>query len=131
MIPVMQTEFAKRGESGEIVKCGNCMAACVASILEKSIDEIPTLRKLDQGFCQSGALMEYLNSIGCTLGVLGGPDGFHPLYSDCYYIACGPAKRGFSHAVVYRYGRLAHDPHPDGTGIDEVTTCYVICGTPK
>ncbi len=37
-----------------------------------------------------------------------------------YYIASGPAARGFRHSVVYRAGVLAHDPHPSRVGLIEV-----------
>jgi hypothetical protein len=37
-------------------------------------------------------------------------------WSD-YYFAIGPSPRGVMHQVIYKDGKLFHDPHPSGGGI--------------
>jgi hypothetical protein len=45
---------------------------------------------------------------------------------DTYYIVAGDAERGFFHSVVYKNGKLAHDPHPSGVGLLNVQTVYLF-----
>jgi hypothetical protein len=47
----------------------------------------------------------------------------HP---DCFYLAYGKSSRGVSHAVVYRAGELAHDPHPSREGVLGVNEIHLI-----
>lgn len=47
-------------------------------------------------------------------GILDCPD------TDGYSIAIGKSNRGVNHAVVWKNG-MAHDPHPDNTGLTEIT----------
>ena len=47
-------------------------------------------------------------------------DGHHPADLPEFYVACGQSSRGVGHAVVYRAGALAHDPHPSDEGVAAV-----------
>jgi hypothetical protein len=68
-------------------------------------------------------MMEILDSTGyeyssipidCVLsGVLESQD------THGYCIAIGRSQRGVNHAVVWKNG-IAHDPHPDNTGIIDI-----------
>lgn len=116
MRPVMQTLFHDKDGSG------NCFEACVASLFEMGLEDIPNFHKdnwfLDfwnwlkiKGYTSYGAL--YKEDVKSYIG---GVDG--------YYIVCGESPRGKhikgGHAVVYKDGKLIHDPHPDGTGLASI-----------
>jgi len=101
MKPVMQTRTGKQG---------NCFSACMASILELGIHEVP--RAL-AGPDQYQAAKDFLRPLGYTYERVPitdvKPVGLHLIE--------GVSPRGGMHAVVGRDGRMIHDPHPhDGTG---------------
>lgn len=119
MIPVMQ----RRTELG----IGDCLHACLASILECSIDDIPDLSSncaslLHQIENENAFLASRgLKAIRCHM--TGGYESGDVLFCfDGYAIAHGVSPRGKTqHAVVVRSNdgmiEIAHDPHPDGSGI--------------
>lgn len=137
MKPVTQTRF---GEPE-----GNCFAACVASILECSLTDIPDL--LD--WPKDRNWLEWFNDglAGKGVGVFyaaASPaepfNGYIP--NGGHFIASGPGPRGLLHsvvmqaqpgklddtgAVVNQLNELAHDPNPTGDGILEVNSiCLVL-----
>lgn len=110
MKPVMQT--IKHGEG-----IGNCLQACIASILELSLDEVPHFSA--EGPYWWECLSEFLDryglepvQIGTTYRVTG------------YRILTGLSPRGnFLHSVVALGKNVVHDPHPDavpGKFLEEV-----------
>ncbi len=118
---VMQTQL---GETD-----GNCFAACLASILEVDIAEIPLLA-IGDGW------IEKCNAILARWGFfyvefkMGGPLEFTTI-PDTYVILSRKTVRGPNHAIVAeiedRAGKrkfyLAHDPYPGGTDfVDEPLT---------
>lgn len=108
MKPVMQTVF---GENG------NCMQACIASLLELPLEEVPHFPIHGQFL----ALERYLRQFDIQ------PVGF-PVATirpyGVYYIGTGMSKRGRRHAVVCKNLLVVHDPHPDDTGIDDPDIDY-------
>jgi hypothetical protein len=120
MKPVMQTLFHDKDGTG------NCFEACLASIFEMDLKYVPNFH------CENwfGKFLEWLKTKGyTTYGSLydieiekysGGIDG--------YFIVVGESPRGKhikgGHAVVYKKGKMAHDPHPEGTGV--VSIKYVM-----
>ncbi len=105
MKPVFQTIFTVPG--------GNCMAACVASILELSLDDVPNPQGEDgQWYLDWQAFLKPRN-----LSILCFPTGGE-WTPQGYSILCGRSPRGdWNHAVVCYNGIVAHDPHPDGTSV--------------
>jgi len=117
MIPVDQTIF---GSSH-----GNCMQACIASILEVEINSLPNFMEDgpdnfenkfnkwidDQPFCCIEIIISDVNLVPHT-----------------YMIATGesPRNKDINHAVVYYNGKMVHDPHPDKTGIVGKPKSYTI-----
>lgn len=100
---------------------GNCFAACVASIFQMWLHEIPN-------FCEVGdewwAPFEmWCRRLGFQPICLPTPDGcdwalwFAP---GQLVIASGLGARGFAHSVLYMDGKLFFDPHPDDSGIASV-----------
>lgn len=107
---------------------GNCFAACFASILEISIDEVPPFEDLP-GF-DDGKSEAWLKVLNAWLKA-------HGLYASChkvpndiphrkapigYAIATGRSPRGsWLHSVVFCDGQQVHDPAgTDAEPIDEI-----------
>jgi len=106
MKKVFQTKFGEYG---------NCLEACIASLFEINIDEVPSLRMGTwQNDLNEWLIKKYgLWSITITAG--------KPIpITDSNIIAIGMSERGLKHAVIYCQGKLLHDPHPSNTGILEV-----------
>lgn len=137
MIPVMQTMFAGKDPHG------NCASACLASILEIPLEEVPDFFLVPGGEFQN-SITKFIESLGRqTLYMQVDVDSrcFEGLYfwgSKAMEMPCmisghsprcpGPGNSLYPlfHAVVgvtERYGvRYLHDPHPDGTFITGLPT---------
>ena len=108
MRPVDQTRFGAPD--------GNCMEACVASILELELGGVPDLAV--SGDDWHDTLADFLARFDLepleldarkTRGIWV-PTGFH--------IISGKSPRGnFLHAVVGLGGKMVHDPHPNREGL--------------
>ena len=97
-------------------KNGNCMQACVASILEKDLDEVPNfMSQGDSRFFK--ILKKYFSDLNIDL-INVHPDYQEDIY-DHYAIAIGtsPRNKKQNHSVVWFQGKVVHDPHPDNSGI--------------
>lgn len=121
MIKVIQT---KHGEDG------NCFAACIASLFDVEIDDIPFLADYQDW-------EEYLNVLNSTLrnkfGVIllygefkDWEDYIKENYIDSYYIVSGDTNKGLEHAVIYKNGELFHNPNNLGTEIINIKHVYVF-----
>lgn len=108
MKPVYQTIFDDQQ--------GNCMAACVASLLELPLDAVPnphTTTWWDDW-------QAWLKERGLYLVEATGADWTPPGFA----ILVGTSPRGpWQHACVTYNGEIVHDPHPDGGGV-ETRTAY-------
>lgn len=120
MIQVKQTRYGVTG---------NCLAACIASILEVSLSDVPT--------CDGGAvgqsLMAWLAARNLFLVRIPiqsrREDGTAVAFYFGHAILIAKSPRGGSHAVVVKDGRVVHDPHPDSEqGIGEWES-YFLFGT--
>lgn len=106
MIPINQTKFGYPN--------GNCLAACLASIFEIPIDNVPDFGNRSDWYDNFTIWCIYkfelypidVTIASCEAGNIK-PTGYH--------IINGTSKNGdFHHSVVGRDGELFHDPHPDG-----------------
>lgn len=129
MKPVLQTRF---GEPE-----GNCFQACVASILERELEDVPDLIfKPEERNWVCWFNENLIGASVCIISVEGRPlDGYIPRGS--YFIACGPCAQGPLHCVVMRSGtgedgedEFVHDPHP-GTGIEKCKTICLVLWEPS
>jgi hypothetical protein len=97
MIPIDQTIYGPEG---------NCFQACIASILEVPLDDVPE--------CLGGRydqrLLDWLHSKG--LGLVLKPTAGGWLTGYCILTAKSPRTEG-NHAVVIKDGEVVHDPHPE------------------
>lgn len=113
MIPVDQTTF------GEGV--GNCFSACVASILEMQIDDVPFFGadELWWDRFQEWLALRGLYAMCIQCKPEHAPRGFH--------VVGGKSPRGnFLHAVVAKGETIVHDPHPSRDGVHSRVDCTII-----
>ena len=110
MKPVLQTVCdAERG---------NCLSACLASILELALEEVPNFAGARPGMFWI-QVNHWLQKRGLrALIVL---PKHVVMDAGALYIANGVSPRGVRHSVVCEDGRMIHDPHPEGGGVVDVT----------
>ncbi len=109
---------------------GNCFAACLASILELPIYDIPEFGGDDEWL---GNVQAFLAGHGLYYVQIS-PDepSVEAAFSigEVYHTIEGISPRGGPHAIVGRNGRPCWDPHPqDGTGrgLVEVECFGLLC----
>jgi hypothetical protein len=122
MIPVDQTRFGAPD--------GNCLAACLASLLELSLDAVPHFTgegwraRLGEWLRGRGLwALEWDAPRGCTID---GSRSWLAVNVPGYAIVSGQATRGLLHATVWRGGELVHDPHPSRAGLLDVEDVLVL-----
>lgn len=133
MIPVMQT---KRGGSGvPPEERGDCLAACLASLLEVPIEDVPIPHGDDDGPHWWDLTQAALRPHGWRCVVAD-----RRIYPDGYWLAFVPSRNlrresgePESHVIVMHDGQVAHDPslgdrYALGTSIEdlEVQSAYVL-----
>lgn len=132
MIPVTQTKVVVRNSSNEMVVRGNCYAACIASIMELPITEVPNVEVLFHMDDSYWAIVTqaWLNSLGWELCTnddfkiyhdenkyIGRREELDAVCRDKYYLVSGESVRGVKHMCIYQNGKLVHDPHPTKEGL--------------
>jgi len=126
MVPITQTVLSNP-EKGII---GNCQYAAISSITEIPLKEFAGIEHLTGGkwFIPLVDILnkynfEYMGTLNNKEDILNYKDGV-----DGYYVVCGGSPRGFKsgHAVVFHNGAMVHDPHPEGTGITDITHALMI-----
>lgn len=101
---------------------GNCLAACIASILEVPLSDIPEPKiSLNNWWL----LNTWLFDQGYVLAWVRGTGEIN-VDSPGYYIANGMSPRGLRHSVIWSKDGLIHDPHPEGGGIDKPNDFFFI-----
>ena len=110
-----QTTFG--GVDAPLAERGNCYATCIASLLAVDVKDVPNFCARHESWYED--TNRWLASWG--LAVLCFP--FDPFLTvpeqrqDIILIASGPGPRGHRHSVLWRGGRLFHDPHPSSLGL--------------
>jgi hypothetical protein len=101
VIPVFQTKY-----HGEGVR-GNCMRGSLASVFEIAVEEIPEFEEMERTEWRP-AFYAWLLSMGFDL-----IDSRVDPCLDDFYLAIGDAvAHDILHCVVYKNGKMVHDPHP-------------------
>jgi hypothetical protein len=122
MIKVYQNRFTKVDENGIHITKGNCYTACLASLLECKIEDLPAFHEFQADGSWFTVTFEILKKYGLTMDV-----NHKDLIPEYYSIALGPSPRGhWGHAVIYYKDKLFHDPHPEGNGLKSVDQYLVI-----
>ncbi len=111
MIPVMQSDIT--------FKTGDCFSACIASILEVPLEKIPNFH-FPKGSDFEDNVQEWCKTQSFALVSISNIED--DLLADCWIIATGKSPRGdedwHRHAVVWRNGKVVHDPNPDRVGLE-------------
>lgn len=121
MKPVDQTRFYDPAAPVEQQR-GNCLQAVIASLLELPLDQVP---HFVQDHVESDGEEDWWDSLVAFVRTQGwNPHAAHPVtdYPGQHLFVSGPSPRGKGddglwHVVIYRNGRMVHDPHPDRTGL--------------
>jgi hypothetical protein len=112
--PVDQ-EFLHQPEQGQH---GDCMRACLASLLDLPLQSVPHFAQLaadGQGDFWT-MVAEFCRSHGFSFVTMAG--SFVWAEDEIYHIIGGPSPRGNGHhAVVGRNGNIHFDPHPSRAGL--------------
>lgn len=120
MTPVRQTIFVKDNPEG----WGNCMSACLASILDRPLDKVintcdPKVR--EKGFWPP--IIDWLDNEGYSFEIVFDIKKVLGKYS----IASGPSPRGnFYHAAICYDGKVVFDPHPSDDGLKSIKMYFLI-----
>lgn len=131
MKPVHQTLFGS--SDAPQAERGNCFPACIASLLEIELSDVPHFYALHDKPDPDDPNRDYVNIAaflrdrGCCIATFTWP--LHPVHAvalrgtHAIFSGKSPRLEGCQHAVVGRiFGNegwaLAHDPHPSGAGID-------------
>lgn len=119
MKKVMQDKFGDEG---------NCMEACIASILEIPLDEVPY--SVPYGEKWMDILHPFLFDRGLYLITVDAEIFLKIKKPYGYSIGAGRSSRvlGFDHAVVCLDGETVHDPHPDPDPV-EITEFSLFVST--
>ena len=105
--PVFQDRFGDNG---------NCFNACLASLLEVELHDIPEFPAHQEPEFDK-EVNAWLAGRGLTYKRV---KGAAFAGQDVYHIIEGISPRGGPHACVGLNGRIIHDPHPAGGGLDKV-----------
>lgn len=135
MIPVNQSKVTIFNEAGDMVQKGNCFAACIASIMERSITDVINIEEL---YCLpdwNKILIRWLRKQGWKWENNSNFNYFHKLQdlntvacrkfqyanADQIYLVSGltvrSAQYNLHHVCIYKNGKLLHDPHPSKAGL--------------
>lgn len=135
MIPVEQRHMAVFDEHGDNVQRGDCLTACIASIFELPIDEVPFFVAEDDWHgCYGRWVRDHGYQIGHVhIGVAeDDPTRLtgHPT-AGIYWIATVKSPRGKTRCCVCRGEKVATEQWPDGEYVkyDEPQPCACCDGT--
>ena len=113
MIKVNQTIFTVPG--------GNCFSACVASLLELSLDQVPYFMGYEDWFSE---FLKWLDQYGYWAIPIPITNNWKP---NGYCILSGKSPRGnFDHSVIADGLTMIHDPHPSQQGIETIVDAIIL-----
>lgn len=113
MIPVKQT--TRGGADAPPEERGDCFSACLASLLELDLAEVPRFCELDGDW--TPAINQWLAGLGLAYVELGYSDYTVEVRKRLgWHVVSGRSPRGHRHSVVAQGGELVHDPHMDVEG---------------
>lgn len=134
MTPVMQTVMPGEG------RVGDCLRACLASILNLPCERVPHYMTLDDWRARYNSWLEQEHGLSLLeMNYENGLGGVYPLPARTYLIVAGHTSRHPDrlHAVVAQtFGdytwRYVHDPHPDGTFLKRPARLFfLVCTDPS
>jgi hypothetical protein len=120
MIPTRQTKTYEGPGT-----CGNCLSACVSSLLHIPIEEVPNFVE-DYKDWQEG-LNEFLKPFNMVYVEVPVPAVGTQILG--YHLICGLTVRSdtVTHSVVAKDHEYIHDPHPSDAGLKTTDTYGIFC----
>jgi hypothetical protein len=112
MNPILQTKFSDPMSGVR----GNGLAACLASLLEKVLTDVPAFENFPL-VQQRIVVTNWLDLCGYGLIEISQTQKFKG-YSLVFGLPARPDDT--EHCVIYKGSRLCHDPHPSGLGLRTV-----------
>lgn len=136
MIPVDQTIFSTEEEP----RIGNCFSATIASLLEIPLEKVPYFIGMGKDWFRPFCLFldEYKMHFTGTYMFHTWPSGEERTWEhllelssgiDGYFICGGKSPRPFvtsGHSVIYKDGKLVHDPYPSRAGLLDLEDALMI-----
>jgi hypothetical protein len=119
MKPVMQTIYSEKGKPAP--EFANCFQACVASLLELPLEEVPNFMLFRAKWWE--AVVFYFGGLGYDIGYVDIPP---PENGEFYIGSIDYSDRDYCHAVIVKDGAVVHDPHPIDGPLEAVTAHYWI-----
>lgn len=123
MIPVDQAITDRSDENGRL---GDCVRACLASLLEVPLKYVPHVIEHPEWWtCARLAVRDLTDGEKDLIGV----DDRNQVIVPMPVIASGPSPRGdWLHAVIVdsATGKLLHDPHPSRAGLAGEPQDYIL-----
>ena len=111
MIPVKQT--TRGGGDAPKEERGDCFSACMASLLELDITEVPRFCELDDDDW-GPAIAAWLKGFGLAYLELVHSEYVQQIRAEWgFHIVSATSPRGLRHSVIAYKQRLVFDPHPD------------------
>lgn len=106
---------------------GNCLQACVASVLDKKLEDVPDFLKL-YGPRWFPELRTWLGQFGKHAAYVSTANSLisHVYPHELHWIGVGDGPRGVRHAVVCLHNEVVHDPHPSREGLPEIEDALII-----
>lgn len=103
---------------------GSCFATCIAAILDLELSHVPNFVAFGRGRWMD-ALILWARARRVHFRII---HDAKKVPKRGLYIASGKSpRRPLRHAVIYRAGKLVHDPYPGGEGLrGEPTHYYVV-----
>jgi len=122
MKPVFQTRFG--GSDSLAEEQGNCLAACLASIFELTLDEVPD-PIMDEGAEWFREIQDWLRERNLWIVALEGVFAYeHAAYT---ILSCkSTVLPGEKHVVVAYNGEVVHDPSPRAKSVGEIEQTWVF-----
>jgi len=122
---------------GDPKKKGNCVAACVATIVGLPLDTVPHFIEYGIAFGDSDGVKEEVSTghswFAMMLGFFAGQglwlvelEQVTDAEAGEVVLVAGPSPRGVMHQVLYRDGVLWHDPHPSRDGVLEIREVLAV-----
>lgn len=119
------------------LRSGNCFAACVATALNRPLNTVPHFVEWGQRM-HNGKLRDeededrkywYTMFLGFCAGAGVWPvtlDELREADAEEIVFVAGMSPRGFRHQVLYKNGKMWHDPHPSRDGLTEPDEWFVL-----
>lgn len=95
---------------------GNCMEACLASLLEIDISDVPKFSKKEEWYDECQAFLAKYDLYLLCFDF--NEPRFDLLLGYCIASCSSPNYKDVDHAVILHNGRVFHDPHRDGKPVD-------------